>query len=350
MLVGCSSSTAGHSGQSAGATVPVGTAPVVRTTVAERQEVTGALGYSGNYNLFATVPGTLTWLPAAGHVVRRGQPAYEMNGVKVPLMYGPRPAWRSFELGMTDGSDVLELNKNLVALGYANGIDLVVDDHFSFETYLAVLRWQMVKHLPVTGTVSLGQVAFLPGPLRVGGSSLATGAQVQQGQIVIYGTGTARAVLVQLTPSALPSVHVGDPVTVTLPNGSSRTGTIRKIGAVAVPQNSNSGDNSQSSGSSGESGPTALLTISVHGKVKGWLDQAQVQVGIVSQQDKNVLAVPTVALLAAPGGKYQVIVVNGSHKQYVTVQPSLFDENTGLTEVTGNLSVGQRVEVPHGSS
>jgi peptidoglycan hydrolase-like protein with peptidoglycan-binding domain len=340
--VGCLAACSTPTSHSPASAVPVSTAPVLHTNVAQRQEVNGSLTYAGNYGIIASGSGTLTWLPTAGQIIRRGQTAYEVNGTPVRLMYGSRPVWRAFELGMTDGQDVWELNRNLAVLGYGKGLDLVVDDHFSLATYYAVYRWQESMGLPVTGTVPLGQLVFAPAAVRISGSSLTVGSQVQAGQQVEYGTGTQRAVLIQLDPATLPKVHKGDPVTVTFPDGSIDTGTVSFVGSVAVSQ----------SGSSGSSGPsqTVPVTVTVNGSVSGWLDAAQVQVGIISQEDKNVLAVPTVALLAAPGGTYQVIVANGTTKHRVTVQPGLFDENTGLTEVTGDLSPGQRVEVPNGSS
>src|SRR6266540_7370045 len=89
--------------------VPVSTAVVVRTDVAERRLVSGTLGYAGTFDVLAGRSGTLTWLPAAGQVIQRGQPAFEIDGVKVPLLFGYRPAWRAMSAGMTDGADVEEL-------------------------------------------------------------------------------------------------------------------------------------------------------------------------------------------------------------------------------------------------
>lgn len=339
-LAGCS--TPGSHSSTSSSTVPLATAPVVRTNVAQRQEVNGTLSYLGSYTVTASGAGTVTWLPTAGQTIRRGQAAYEVNGTPVRLMYGSRPVWRAFEPGMTDGQDVWELNRNLAVLGYGKGLDLVVNDQFSLATYHAVLRWQKHVGLPETGTVPLGQLVFEPAAVRVSGSSVTVGAQIQPGQQVEYGTGTQRVVLIQLDPATLPKVNVGDPVTATLPSGSIQTGKVSSVGSVAESQSGSPG--------SGGSSQTVPVTVTVNGSLSGWLDAAQVQVGIISQEDKNVLAVPTVALIAAPGGTYQVIVVTGTTQHKVSVQPGLFDENTGLTEVTGDLSPGERVEVPSGSS
>jgi hypothetical protein len=73
------------------------------------------------------------------------------------------------------------------------------------------------------------------------------------------------------------------------------------------------------------------------------LDQAPVTVAITRQIHQNVLTVPITALLARPGGGYQVRL--GSDR-YVPVEPGLFDSSTGRVEVTGELTPGQRVKVP----
>lgn len=321
------------------AAIPVSSVAVVRTNVAERRLVNGTLGHAGSFDVLAGKSGTLTRLPALGSVIDRGETAFEVDGVRVPLFYGYRPAWREMSLGMTDGADVEELESNLAALGYGDG--LTVDRHFSSATYWAVRKWQKDSHLPVTGTVPLGQVVFVPASVRVSGHDLKVGSQVHPGAEVEHGTGSAPDVSVQIAPADVPRVKVGDPVIVSLPDGSKQDGAINNVSTVAV----------SSSAASSTSTVVVPVTIALKGTVKGLLDQATVQVGIVSQEHEGVLAVPTVALLARPFGKYVVSVVSGTTRRYVEVQLGLFDETTGLTEVSGSgLNPGDRVEVPSGSS
>lgn len=322
------------------AAVPISTVAVARTDVAERRLVNGTLGHGGSFDIIVGKSGTVTRLPAAGTVIKRGQSAFEVDGVKVPLFYGYRPAWREMALGMSDGADVEELESNLDALGYGDG--LTVDRHFSSATYWAVRKWQKDEHLPVTGTIRLGQVVFLPAAVRVSALDLKVGAQVHPGAEVEHGTGSDPDVSVQIAPADVPRVKVGDPVIVSLPDGSKQDGAVNNVSSVAVT----------SPGASGAASTVVVpVTITLKGAVRGLLDQAQVQVGIVSQEHKGVLAVPTVALLARPFGKYVVSVVSGTTRRYVEVRLGLFDETTGLTEVSGTgLAAGDQVEVPSGSS
>jgi peptidoglycan hydrolase-like protein with peptidoglycan-binding domain len=327
--------------------VTTGTAAVVRTDIAERRQVNGTLGYAGTYDVIAGGRGTLSRLPAVGEVVNRGEAAYEVDGSPVVLLYGRRPAWREFSPGMTDGTDVRQLETNLKALGH--GAAMTVDRHFSTATYWAIRAWQKDAHLTVTGTVPLGQIVFTPAAVRISTHDLKLGTQVQPGTRVAHGTSAQRAVTAPLSPAEIPRVRVGDPVIVTLPNGGTRRGKITVVGAVAV--SASGGENGSGGGSGGENEPTAPITIRVTGTIRGFLDQAEVQVAITEEAHEDVLAVPTTALRALPGGTYEVIVVDGTASRHVPVEIGLFDEFAGLTEVEGQgLSEGQKVEVPRDGS
>jgi hypothetical protein len=142
------------SGRSAAAVpeVPTGTATVTRSDVAERQQVAGTIGYSGSYTVVgqsqdggadgasgAAGPtgGIVTRLPAPGEVLDRGRAVYELDGHPVPLLYGARPAWRTFRLGMADGPDVRQLEANLVVLGFDPGRAVTVDGRYGWATAAA---------------------------------------------------------------------------------------------------------------------------------------------------------------------------------------------------------------------
>jgi multidrug efflux pump subunit AcrA (membrane-fusion protein) len=78
----------------------------------------------------------------------------------------------------------------------------------------------------------------------------------------------------------------------------------------------------------------------------GTLDQAPVTVSITTGTAPNALAVPVTALLAQSSGGYVVEVAGaGSTRRYVPVRPGLFDDASGLVQVSGALTPGQRVVV-----
>jgi peptidoglycan hydrolase-like protein with peptidoglycan-binding domain len=339
-------------GPPAPARVSTGEAAVLRTDVAERKQFSGSLARAGTQIVVAPATGTLTRARDIGQVVVEGQSLYEVDGRPVLLLYGKRPVWRAFSWGMSPGPDVQQLEAALNALGH--GPELAVDQQFTTGTSAAIRRWQAASGLPVTGTVPLGQVVFLPRGVRITGHSVELGTQVQEGSTVETATTGKPVVIVQLPPADLPTTKVGDPVEVSLPDGrTQRPGRIIAIGAVATTSSSSSGSgpDPDSGSDSGGGESTAQVTIAVDGAIKGFLDQAQVQVFITAELHRDVLAVPVVSLRAQPDGQYEVIVVDGDSTRQVPVSVGLFDDIARLAEVSGpGLTEGLRIEVPSGTS
>jgi peptidoglycan hydrolase-like protein with peptidoglycan-binding domain len=340
--------------------VPTGTARVTRTDVVARQQVSGLLGFDGSYTVVAPGAsggpgagpgaggaGVLTRLPAPGTIVSRGQPVYEVDGRPVPLWYGDRPAWRPFASGMTDGPDVRELEANLVALGYDSGHSVTVDNHFSAATAAAVRRWQHAHGETQTGTVALGELVFLPGPLRVVTLPATVGSPVQAGEPVVAGTSTHPAVAVQLPTAFQQLVHRGDPVLVTLPDGNTVDGRVTSVSRVAATADGD-GSGGNGNGNGGPAQPSVSVDVALTDpRTAAGLDQAPVQVAITTEEHKGVLAVPVTSLLANGNGGYSVEVHSGTTSQRVDVEIGLFDEQAGVVEVSGGgIAEGTTVEVP----
>jgi peptidoglycan hydrolase-like protein with peptidoglycan-binding domain len=338
--------------------VPVSAAPVVRTDLSSRQQVPGTLGYQGFYTVASELDGgILTWLPSVGATVRRGQSLFTVAGQPAVLLYGTLPAWRAFGPGMTSGPDVQQLQRNLTALGFDPG---PADGQFGWSTEVAIDRWQQARGMTVTGTIPLGAVVFLPGPLRVTALAQPLGAAVQGGASVLSGTSLTPGVQVWLPVGGTP-VRRGDQVLVTMPDGTTTVpGTVTAVGTVAGPAGGGQSGGSSSSGTGASSGSasnagggsgngaTVPVTITLSGALPAGLDQAPVQVAITAQRADNVLAVPVTALLATPGGGYAVQAV-GPHGRLIPVSTGLFDDTSGMVAVTGaGLAPGLSVEVAHG--
>ena len=350
----------GGTHQAVTAAVPVGTAAVVRTDLSARQQVAGTLGYAGSYTVASeTGGGLLTWLPAPGETVRRGHPAFAVDGQPVTLLYGAIPAWRTFAPGMSPGPDVRQLQQNLAALGFAPG---PADGQFGWSTVAAIERWQQARGMTVTGTIPLGEVAFLPGALRVTMLAQPLGATVTAGTSVLSGTSLVPAVQVWLGAGG-PAVRPGDRVLVTLPDGTTTVrGTVRSVGTVAMSPGDPgaSGSSGGSTGGNGGTGGTSgsgsgsadviPVTISLGSAIPAGIDQAPVQVSITDSRADGVLAVPVTALLAAPGGGYEVQVAGGEPRgRLIPVTTGLFDDASGLVAVTGpGLAAGLSVTVAQG--
>ena len=248
-------------------TSPTATAAVIRTTLASRQQVSGTLARAGSYTLVVQQSsGTLSELPSPGTVIGRGQPLYWLDGQPVRLLYGTQAAWRPLMLGDSDGADVRQLKRNLLALGFTDYGSLTVDDHFDWTTAGAIDEWQHAQGVPETGSLPLGSVGFLPGPVRVAAQRAIPGTPAQSGTAVLDLTSTALVVNVPLDPSLRQLVHVGDRVQIQLPEGQTTPGTVSHIGAdttaAASGQSTPTGSSANSSGqaASGSFSPTSTGT------------------------------------------------------------------------------------------
>ena len=361
----------GSQAAGAGSGYATGTATVTRQSLTSQTEEDATLGDAGTWSVAVPASssssssssasagaGTFTWLPQVGQVIRQGQQIYGMTGSPVVLLYGPVPAYRDLSEGIT-GADVTELNRDLLHLGYATRAALGPRsgwDYYSAETAYAVGQLQTRLGLTVTGTLPLGQAAFLPGPALVTGlgSTTSLGGQATAGSVVLTATSLTPVVTIELDPSLQSEVKDGDRVSITLPDGSTTPGVVTQVGRVATTPssgNSDSGSSSQqgSSSNNSASGSGATITVLValtHPKAAGKLNQAPVTVTITTGSVSNALTVPVDALLAQPGGKYAVEVSGPGGHHLVTVSPGMFDDAAGQVQVSGDLTAGQHVVVP----
>jgi hypothetical protein len=112
---------AGAAPAGAPAAVTVQTAVVTRTQLSTTQTMSGTLGYGSAQPLSGSKGGVITWLPASGAKVSRGQPLYQVNNEPVPLLYGSTPLYRRLDAAGMVGPDVKVVAGNLAALGYDIG-------------------------------------------------------------------------------------------------------------------------------------------------------------------------------------------------------------------------------------
>ena len=309
----------------------LGSAEVTRRTLVEQQAVDGTLGHGDAVPVVNRRNGTLTWMAAAGSTVDRGEALYEVDGRKVPLLFGDRPAWRP--LGPdTSGADVKQLKQNLVALGYGTAGGLGTGDAWTAATTEAVKRWQKAAGLDQDGVVDLGEVVFLPGAVIVSSQSGQVGEDARPGGEVLTATPAAPVVTVKVDASKRNVVAAGDTVDIELPGGKRIPGTVASVGTAA----------SSDGGAGGGGDPQVQVTITPNGATDG-LDGSPVDVYVTRRKAENVLAVPVGALLALAEGGYGVELAD-TH-ELVAVETGLFAD--GLVEIRGNgLQPGVKVVVP----
>jgi hypothetical protein len=348
------------------------TADVERRTLVARELVDGTLGYAGSRTVInrlgdgdssgadgggtdpaagnspdtgsgdpsASGSKTLTALPRAGSVVRRGGALYRVDAEPVVLMYGPTPAYRDLQEGVEDGRDVLQLERNLAALGFDPGI---IDESFTSDTASAVGDWQESQDLNEKGAVELGRIVFLPGPRRIGEHKASVGTLLSEGTEVLDTSSTKRVVSIELDASLQSIARAGDRVEVTLPGGSIVNGRITDVGQVAREKES-----SDAAAAADDPNAEAELVIDVTVELVkrrrlGRYDEAPVSVGLAQESRKNVLAVPVDALVARRGGGYGVELAGS--RRIVPVDAGMFAD--GFVEISGSgIRSGMRVVVP----
>nr|WP_262928348.1 hypothetical protein [Streptomyces sp. CBMA29] len=374
----------------------VATAAVVRTDLSNSQTLKGTLGYGRPRAVKGGKPGLVTWLPTTGVTVRRGEPLYRVDNVPVSVFYGGTPLYRTLSARGTTGPDVKTVADNLGALGYDIGAQPSVgtwvtqhavaqdggtgaagaaggaggassgasdgtgtatgrpgasaggsapttpaavqvkrgDKVLTSDLIAAVKRWQTAAGLPSTGVLGVGDLAVLPGAVRVDGVQ-AQLADPADGTLMTV-TSTAKSVSVAVAPDDAGSMKRGDSVTVALPDSSTAEGTIASISTSVQLSEGGAGDGGV--GGPGQTELTVSITVGDTAAVRR-LNSAPVDVRFTSETRKGVLAVPVGALLALSEGGYAVQLPGG---RLVPVRTGMFSK--GMVEISGSgISEGTKV-------
>lgn len=302
--------------------------------------VSGTLRYSDSRKFKSGFEGVLIQVPASGAVLTQGDVLYRTGNETAYLMRGNLPAWRSFEAGMEDGEDIRQLETALRDLGY---FDYEPDDHFSWATTSAIMKWQKDLDMSRTGTIPLGRIVFTPGDLRVGTVTARVGDRVVADTELFDVTSTTQVVDANIKLSDQKLAVVGTAVTIKLPDAKTTAG---KITSVGTPTEKSSGSGSGSgSGESKERVIPITVTLTDASATTNF-QEVSVTVDLPSEKRTGVLSVPVGALLALSADQYGVEIVEaGGTTRKVPVTIGLFAG--GRVEISGkDISEGQRVVVP----
>ena len=313
----------GGSEEPAAASQSAATTRIDRKDLVETEDADGTLGFTDVRAVSGKQQGTITWLPSLGDVVRTNSRLYAVDGEPVYLLNGAVPAWRALAPG-TEGTDVLQLERNLRTLGFDPDDAMEVDGTWDAGTTDAVARWQERKGLTETGTIELGRVVFLPGDRRVSELPVPRGATDTGATPLLKTTSTRRRVTVALGADRQELAVRGAGVEVELPGGDTVKGAIEDVGAVASSETEPDGS---------QSDPTIDLTIRLRDTPRRMLDQAPVDVHLERGGVQDALTVPVTALLARSGGGYAVEVHDGAGRRVVPVDPGVFAD--GDVEIRG---------------
>jgi peptidoglycan hydrolase-like protein with peptidoglycan-binding domain len=370
-------STVGALGLGGGGTDDKGSTPgrssevvqVTRDTLTDQTEVDGQLGHGPEVPFQIKAEGTVTWLPATGRTVRRGEKVLRIDDRPVVLLYGSLPMYRA--LGVTEaepdsgvanggkdgqdgdtgsgqasdsgstgggaanadsagtaraagtprqptplhGMDVKQFESNLSALGYSG---FTVDESYTALTANAVKRWQKDLGLPQTGKVDAGDIVYAPGAVRIAGTSALVGAEAS-GNPLTYTT-TSRMVTVNVPATDTNWAQRGSEVAVDLPDGRSVKGEIASVGKDASSSGASGGGDAAGGGGAdgggdGSAGKAATVSVVItfdDQDALGSLESGPVTVRHVVKERKGVLTVPVAALVALAEGGYGMELAGGS--------------------------------------
>lgn len=169
-------------------TVALATAQVTSYDFVEYVDYSGELSLGVSVSILAAATGTLTESVPVGTRLERGSTVVSIDALPIVAFYGAEPFYRDLELG-DEGSDVLQLEANLWALGFTAEGQLSVDGEYNSVTSDAVAAWEAAFGIEESGDFNAGRVVVLDGPSIVSdvaerGSQIAAGQQLLLGETV----------------------------------------------------------------------------------------------------------------------------------------------------------------------
>lgn len=184
----------------------------------------------------------------------------------------------------------------------------------------AVKRWQRDAELPVTGRIAVGDVAVLPGAVRVDSVTALRGDDAATPLLTV--TPTAKVITVLAGATEAGTIQRGDQVTVTLPGDETVDGSVSAVSTTVQQDGEAAGP--------GGAAPKRAVTVTVDDDLAG-IDAADVQVDLAGETRSGVLAVPVGALVALSEGGYALQLTDG---RLVAVTTGMFAR--GMVEVSGD--------------
>jgi peptidoglycan hydrolase-like protein with peptidoglycan-binding domain len=325
---------------------PANTAKVERGKLSDRVSQAGILTLRARsdgspFAVINRAGGTYTTLPDAGDKVDCGDVLYRVDNHPVLLLCGTVPAYRDLHTGEA-GQDVRQLNRNLRQLGHDADAHVHIhpgDTDFTFKTEKALKVLQHAKNFEVTGALEVDDAVFLPVSVRIAKVTGELGGAARPGAPVLSATSNTPEVQINLDPSQQDALKKGNRAQITLPDNTSVTGKVARIGAVVQAP-------AGQDGNAGNVTIPAYIRLDHPAQARG-LDQAPVQVDITTKGVQNALSVPVTALVGKSGGGFAVEAVRGGgRRELVAVKLGLFDTADGRVQVEGDLREGDDVVVP----
>lgn len=256
--------------------------------------------------------------------ISRGDVLWRLGNDPTVAFYGALPSYRDLATD-SEGTDVRQLEENLVILGYDPDETVTVDDTYTTNTSLMVQRWQTDIGAQADGRVAQSALIYLPGPSRAATINVAVGDTVRSGVEVLELTGPRRELVVLVPAIERYSLARGDLVEGRLPD---RTTFMAEVTDLEVDSQG---------GVLVTAAPTEIISYTV--------DTVPVTVSWTVAIGENLLTVPAAALVHTDSGGYFVEVVKPNGE--VRMVPVEIGRSAGSTvEVSGAITEGTVVISP----
>lgn len=325
----------------ASAPLPGATDTITRGDLTGAVSATGTLRFADSYTFKSPLEGVVVSLPTPGTTLQAGQRIATIGDKQVYLWAGAVPAWRDFNIDMSDGADVTQLETALRELGHFSGDP---NERFDWATHNAVKSWQKSVGLPQNGELPLGTVIFSDSALRVGSLHSRVGALQQPGGELFEASRANQVVNVQLKLQDQAVAQLDAPVTIHLPGGEKATGKITEVGTPLEKNAGTGGSGGEDSGRKERIIPVTVTPDDAAATAK--YQEITVTVDLPSESRTDVLSVPVGALLVYDAQRFGVeLVEDDGRTRRVPVTTGLFA--AGRVEISGpDVQAGQRVVVP----
>jgi len=313
-----------------GDTSDLNVAEVARRDLVQTETFSATLGY-GDLRPFPTnTSGIVTTLPSEGDVIEFGDVLFAIDDDAVLLLEGDIPQYRPFNIDMTDGPDVEQLERGLTEFGYADEFDLSVDEDFSYITRDVI---EELLGSQDSGELALGRVVFSTTPIRVGAVNVELGQSVSPQVNILSITESDQRITLDLDAEDLDLLALDTDVDIELPDGTVVPGRVDEVAAVATRQINQQG---------AQGDPTIEITIGfADGAPSDVFDAAPVDITVTESVSADVLTVPVPALIALSGGGHAVELIVEGGTQLIGVELGDFVDD--LVEITGDVQEGDRV-------
>jgi hypothetical protein len=184
------------------------------------------------------------------------------------------------------------------------------------------------------GIIDLGEVIFLSGEVRITNQLVPKGVSIGLGSSVLGISLSEKIVSIDLPANQQGALVVGDNVIVEMPDNSEVPATVTFVSRTANKIGTN---------------PATfeiLVTLDDPSASAG-LDEAPVDVLVISDSVTGVMVVPVSALVALLEGGYAVELDTGNGStRYVGVEVGFFGSDNRIEIISSELQAGDRVLVP----